>query len=244
MILELDLGNTRIKWRILGSGSDVNERGVFSTNENNIEFIEELVRKVDRVRLASVCSIETDVAIEQLCDGTGKQFFKASSQKQCGNVTNSYHAPSTMGVDRWLAMVAAYNLAKKPCCVIDCGSAITVDVINSQGEHQGGFIVPGLHMLKGSLFESTKRVRFSLAESLNSCSLGRNTQEAVNHGVLSMVTDWINERCNKVVEEYGLDAGLYLTGGDAEFLLNYLNNEVKYCPDLVLDGLAYCELNR
>lgn len=245
MILEFDLGNTRVKWRIVDDSSIIQDRGVFLFEENHLkDKVAEIVTGADKVRLASVRSTDIENEIEAICRSKGVVFFTAKTLKQCAGVVNAYEDPTKMGVDRWLAMVAGFNVDKKPCCVIDCGSAITVDFINPCGLHQGGYIVPGFNALKKSLSHSTERVYFSLDRQLDSCSPGLDTQQAVNHGSLSMVVSWLNSLCEKVRYDYGEKSGLYLTGGDAELVVNHLNYKTECLPDLVMEGLAYCERAR
>ena len=242
MILEFDLGNTRAKWRIIDDLSSIVDRGVFLVGEKHCQDkVIEIVTRADKVRLASVRSTEIQKEIEAICALKNITYFSAKSLKQCAGVINAYDDPEKMGVDRWLAMIAGFSRKKKACCVIDCGSAITVDIVNPQGLHQGGYIVPGFNLLKRSLFHSTEGVRFSLEQQLNACSPGHDTQEAVNHGTLSMVVSWLNILCKGVQSDYGEQSDVYLTGGDAELVVGHLSQKVEYRPDLVMEGLVYCD---
>ncbi|MDP1069535.1 type III pantothenate kinase, partial [Klebsiella pneumoniae] len=64
-----------------------------------------------------------------------------------------------MGVDRWLAMLAAWQRVGQSCWVVDCGSAITLDLLDAEGRHQGGYILPGLRLMQQSLLGNTAEVR-------------------------------------------------------------------------------------
>src|SRR5699024_1843795 len=94
---------------------------------------------------------------------------------------NSYEASDALGVDRWLAIVEAWSRHGN-AIVIDCGSALTVDVAAKEGVHLGGYIVPGLHLLVRSLWEGTSQVKVSLSDIQDNAKLGSSTQEAVNNG--------------------------------------------------------------
>lgn len=242
MTLELDLGNTRIKWRTIDRGSDALDGGAFLVEEKqSLGNVLGLVNAADKVRLASVRDMNMEIEICRACRERNIEFFSARTQSQCAGVINGYSDPSKMGVDRWLAMVAGYNFKKSACCVVDCGSAITVDIINDHGKHQGGYIVPGFGILKMALFQSTERVHFSLNEQLNACSPGCDTQQAVSHGSLSMVVSWLNSLYSQLRNDYGESSYLYLTGGDAGIVARHLGGEILHRPDLVMEGLVYCE---
>ena len=87
------------------------------------------------------------------------QIVKTTQQQ--GSLINGYVNPECLGVDRWLAMIAATDAGSigVPVCVIDCGSAITIDAVNSDGGHLGGMIVPGLSMMRNALVKGTSGIR-------------------------------------------------------------------------------------
>ena len=108
-------------------------------------------------------------------------WFARSSAAACG-VTNSYTSPERMGVDRWLAMIAAWQQARGAVCVVDAGSALTIDFLDSHGVHTGGYILPGLRMMERALLEGTDRVRFGDAPR-DCLAPGNSTETAVLNGL-------------------------------------------------------------
>ena len=68
-----------------------------------------------------------------------------------GFVKNGYREPSSLGVDRWMVVLAAYHRCSGTALVIDLGTAITLDYIRSDGQHLGGYIVPGTHLSQRAL---------------------------------------------------------------------------------------------
>ncbi len=63
-------------------------------------------------------------------------------------ITNGYNDPSKLGIDRWLAILGAATQFKgQNLCVFNCGTAITMDIVTANGEHQGGLIFPGVQLL-------------------------------------------------------------------------------------------------
>ena len=100
----------------------------------------------------------------------------------------AYDDPSSLGSDRFLAMLGAMNhFPKKQLLVIDIGSAMTFDAIDGNGSHLGGLIMPGLGVLRKSFskFETT-----DLATNID--GLARNTSDAWKNGTHAMLISSIN----------------------------------------------------
>ena len=76
--------------------------------------------------------------------------FIGSTPEACG-VRNAYAEPETLGVDRWAALIGAHHQIRGAVCIVDCGTAITLDLLLADGQHRGGLILPGIEMLKRAL---------------------------------------------------------------------------------------------
>lgn len=146
-------------------------------------------------------------------------------------VRNAYGNPGLLGADRWAALVAARAITTEAVCVVDAGSALTVDLLDASGQHLGGWIMPGLRATVQALSTSTRQVRVDSGEFKASIAPGRTTEEAVCNGamnaVLGLVERALQQHPSKVL----------LTGGDAESLSPFLTN-AAVVPGLVLYGLA------
>ncbi len=237
MILEMDAGNSRIKWRFRAGNGVVWQRGAAAGLEELATQLPQL-SPPGRVRVASVRDREFTRGLEQLLAERWQirpEFAQVTAS--CAGVSNGYHQPTALGVDRWLAIVAAFNRWQRTCCVVDCGSAVTVDWVDDRGRHQGGYIVPGLRLMQDSLHRRTE-LRFADREPVAAAEPGRTTEEAVTHGVVAMMTTWLG----KLAERQMPDAPvLLLTGGDAGRLEPHLRGQGggwAVVPELVLDGLA------
>jgi len=238
MILELDVGNSRIKWRLLNRQNPASSSEGYACDVEEFVALPAVQKKPDMVRMCSVRRGETCQQIEQwVADKFGLQVQKAEVARCCGGVTNQYADLAGLGVDRWLAMLAAYKRAAGACIVFDSGTAFTVDVLNAEGEHLGGHIVPGLGLMRRSLVSNTG-ISLSATPEVPSTALGHSTDAAVCNGTLAVLSALID--C--VVGENTLQNAvpkLYFTGGDADLLANMLpNREFEVVPGLVLDGLA------
>ena len=240
MILEIDAGNTRTKWRCL-HGDAVVDGGVLLTSAaSELGADVEVVCVPKAVRLASVADRTVEGAVIELAEKWGAELFIAATTAEAEGVTCAYRDPSAMGVDRWLAVVAAYHQARTDCVVVDAGSAITVDLVDRAGRHLGGYIVPGLRLMNEALWGGTSDVRASY-ENNRDTAPGCSTPEAVNHGLLLMAKGLIEESINKLPAES--PPVVLLTGGDASVLHPVMDGRAQMHPDLVLDGLSLVALS-
>ncbi|MFT4862054.1 MAG: type III pantothenate kinase [Pseudohongiellaceae bacterium] len=249
MILELDLGNSRIKWRLLDD-SGVKDQGAVT---DLIELKAELSHKRG-IKHCRICSVRRGEALSELGVWIQDNFAIspqiAEVSSRCGAVSNRYQDPSRLGVDRWLAMLAAYERTQGACIIIDGGTALTLDVLDSEGLHQGGFILPGLALMARSLEENTA-IKLSSQGQVPSIVLGHSTDQAVRNGILATVIALIEKLYKDQLEGAGRRVRLVLTGGDAAtlsatlahsgFVLRAVAGEAvqaEIIKDLVLDGLA------
>ncbi|MBR9868803.1 MAG: type III pantothenate kinase [Oceanospirillales bacterium] len=225
-ILDLDAGNTFIKWQVFGTSV----RGRIGHHQLDNEVWPE---SVDRVRIASVAGERVNRSLRNFVQQRWRlqPEFAKTSASACG-VVNSYADPSRMGVDRWLAILSAWQLARRACWIVDCGSAITVEQLSNDGQHLGGYIMPGLQLMGQNLLSNTAKVIVDHSIEGFSSAPGVNTSEAVQHG-LNLLLESLAEN---VMRRAG-DQPVYVTGGDGELFCT-LADGATWCPDLVLDGLS------
>ncbi|MFK8020819.1 MAG: type III pantothenate kinase [Pseudomonadales bacterium] len=240
MMLEIDVGNSRVKWRVIEGGA-ILRASTCSHDEmaNSTVALHKEFAVVDRVRVASVAD-SLRSALQALAKKANVPIEFAQSVSNCAGVTNSYDRPQMLGVDRWLAMLAAFNCEVRvgAAVVIDSGTSLTIDVVAETGIHMGGLILPGKQLLLESLTRNTEKVLFDPELGDAALSLGRSTQTAVLNGSLHMLVGAIHQ----AIQSAGLDssqATYFLSGGDAQLLRPYLDIETLVVPDLVLDGLRY-----
>jgi type III pantothenate kinase len=224
MRLEVDGGNTRVKWRLC------DHRGRF---DGGLDLKKALidapawVSLVEDVWVSSVHDEQNPWISEQF-----PQALFAHSQVSHMGLSNSYQDPHRMGVDRWLVMLAAWH--KNPDqvnIIVDAGTAITLDIVDAFGRHVGGYICPGFQMMKTTLLAETNKV---LAEAPWQIARapGQSTQQCVDHGIQDMVACWVEH--HRVLQP---EAKIWMTGGNAEALSTLLVEPVELVSDLVLDGL-------
>lgn len=237
-MLLIDMGNTRMKWRRV-SRAGVSE-GSWSQFQGEWAKADcwSLLEPDEAVWIASVADANRKECLTRLgLQSTGKAPRFAIAEPMQSGVTNGYKDKARLGIDRWLAILAAWRECRQRCVVIDAGSALTVDLINERGEHEGGHIVPGLHMQMNVLLQATAQVRFDgrLARSLMP---GRDTETAVTQGVMCMTTGYLRYLLQEAWQSGPEMPVVFLTGGDAEHLAPYVNLPVNVRKHLVLDGLG------
>lgn len=238
--LLIDLGNTRIKWAILAPEAGPSWRsgacaweGECSTATLDTAFAP--LPRPSAVWANPLAREEVNRAVADWCE----QHWSltptwARSEAQRAGLKNGYQAPERLGADRWLAMLAAWTELGSSFCVADCGTAVTVDLVNARGEHQGGFLLPG-RRLSGELFATSTGLNSNARAALG--QPGRNTDQALAEGWLAATTGLV-ERVYADCRAADPSAALFLTGGDAEPVARLGGWQSRLRPDLVLRGLA------
>lgn len=238
MRILIDVGNSRLKWAAV-------EGEVYRNGEplehRHKKFAQELHKAWQSVSkapglLCISCVGKTDLlaliidVAEQLWPGV--EVFIPTVSKQFLEVKNGYRQPEKLGVDRWLGLIAARQRTQLPACVVDCGTAITIDFLDASGQHAGGIISPGLTLMKQALADGTEQLTFSGKQSV--IGLANHTRAAIYSGTFYAAVGLI-EKVFSTQDRRGTK--VFLTGGDAEIIAAELRMETIYEPELVLHGL-------
>jgi type III pantothenate kinase len=217
--LFIDIGNSAIKWRTRDSkvfSEDIDNFSITALNQSSTAWLSAVAHS-DIVQDLSVY-FETIYIIKP--------------QQKFGTLTLSYDDPSLLGVDRFSAMLGAINhFPNKPLLVIDIGSAITFDVIDKNGLHHGGLIMPGMKALRGS-FEKFKTSDLSLGLK----GLANNTDDSWRQGTYAMMIGAINHQINSFQFNFS-DGVVTACGGIVKEIKKELPKSIELFDNLVLDGL-------
>lgn len=243
MILELDCGNSFIKWRVIGSDKAIAyAEGIVGSDSaliDSLVAIPGLLLK--RCRLVSVrASEETNKLVATLEEAFGVDVSCAASAREMAGVRNGYEDYERLGLDRWLAVLGGYNLAAGACLVLDFGTAATADFVAADGEHLGGFICPGMPLMRNQLRTHTRKIRYddTAAERALECfHPGRTTAEAVERGCTLMLQGFVLTQLELARSYWADEFAVFLTGGDAELVFDAVP-QARLVPDLVFVGLA------
>lgn len=249
MILELDAGNTRIKWRVRqlkggGGWQKVAEGSVFAQQKLPSVFIE-LGKQLEKLPMERISRLLVASVRGEGFQGVFSSIMTerwhlnpefAEVTESCAGVRNGYQDPARLGVDRWLALVEAWHRTRGACCVVDCGTTITVDIVSADGQHVGGYIVPGLHLMRDAL-ATRSRALATTENGWEDAAPGTSTGAAVHNGILAMALGFLRD-IHQRNQGAAAPMAWFLTGGDAPVLAPHLDWELALVPDLVMDGLA------
>jgi type III pantothenate kinase len=241
MNLLIDMGNTRLKWAVTTGGQLLAGQFLVNTLINRDELIKHWNGLYHPRRIAISC-VSANQLLE-LVQAVAQQLWLdveiiiVKSQVQAFGVINAYLHPEKLGVDRWLALVAVWQKYHSSACIVDCGTAITVDLINADGHHQGGLISPGLALMKKSLGQGTEALPITAPASADSNPikplLANDTEAAIDSGTLMAAVGLVEH----VLANCDETRQLIFTGGDAVLIARQLNVKSIVDPDLVLRGL-------
>lgn len=232
MILDIDVGNSFVKWRVsdaLGATQE-GSQPTCTLVKDGLDL--GVISSLGHARISSV-GAESAVTIlrQQISDTFGVELQRAVVSKSAGGVRCGYPDFDKLGIDRWLAMVSAYSQFKRSLIVVDLGSAVTLDVVRKDGQHLGGYILPGLSLMRQSLHRGTAQVRVR-DHMHDTIEPGEDTSAAVNRGSLFAVVASIEKLAHVHPSK------LIITGGDASLVRGLLNVNSHHEPHLVLDGLS------
>ena len=172
--------------------------------------------------------------------GALEPLFVATAAEQFG-VRCAYADPARLGVDRWVAVLAAHHASAGAACVLDAGTAVTFDAVDSGGRHLGGLIFAGMHLVAAALQQHTSGIGPTPVlrpAPVGLDLLGRSTDTAVANGALLALAAALDRAVATVERALGERPAVYLTGGDAPAIAAWLETEAELRADLVLEGLA------
>ena len=233
MNLYVDAGNQFVKW-LYG-----NQQGKFpSQSENLRQHINEHWSSLSSVHTVYVANVAGDEVMHSIAQWATAQnatsTFISPKKKLCG-VEISYVNVNELGADRFAAILGAWSLVQNAVIVVDCGTAVTVDAIDSTGVFVGGSILPGFHLSQSLLWERASGI--SEHHKPEPVLPSRSTREAVSSGALYSMVGGVD----RLIDEYSclLDAQLtlLLAGGDAALLAKHSRHKFINEPNIVFTGL-------
>jgi type III pantothenate kinase len=242
MNLLVDIGNSRIKWATYTQGTLAPMNACGYKQASLSALLDDhwgALPPPSRVCVSNVAAASVAHAVSAWITQHWQcpaQF--CHSNTAAAGVYNGYTDATCLGVDRWLALLgAAHTYPHQALWVIDCGTAITLDYLNAQGQHQGGLILPGAETMRHSL-----RLHTAALSTLDTSQsyipatllLGKNTQDGVKFGTVYAVTALIE----KVMQLGETPIQCLITGGGADELRPLLQCPHIFIADLVLRGIA------
>lgn len=237
MTLYFDIGNSRFKWQ---------PRGQFATLPNSFAYqkssissqldnsLQDCPRPSDDVVIVSVAGADVDQQVKAWIKsnwGVGVRFLH--TQKRWQDLQNGYLDADSLGSDRWYDLIGAVSRYSYPFIVVDIGSAVTVDVVNSCGQHLGGYISPGIDMMRGALEAGTDIHLDHSQTMMKTNTVPTDTISAINEGIFLSVAAFIDS-LHHTVEK---DSICILTGGGSEQIAQLMNSPATVDPNLIFFGI-------
>lgn len=233
----IDIGNTRIKGAAFAQGQIIEDSIRNFDHSAWSDIYREITNhSAKNLIYSTVANVPPSILLHKL-QSEGRKVHQLNHRSPLPFV-NHYESPETLGKDRVAAVAGAVaDFAEEACLVVDAGTCMTIDYVNSNGEYLGGSISPGLRMRLLAMNQQTARLPLVEPDGATNLQiLGTTTEKALlSGGVLGVVAE-INGVFHRLSEQQQLDH-ILLTGGDAPTISQYLQLPHKLLPNLVLTGL-------
>ena len=240
MFLLIDIGNTKTKW-MLRDQRKIYQEDSFLTediDQDHLIFSE----KIQKIFISNVAGFEKEAILKIKLKKFSCPIEFIKPQKKWRHLLNGYHDSSSLGVDRWLSALSVSNSIQKSTVIVSVGTAVTIDYLSfDKKEHQytfeGGVILPGLHLTKNALSQNTAQLKNDQGV-LQIPAI--NTANAIQSGFILSILGNLKSFFDLALSK-SKDVNIVLSGGDAEYIYQHLNEDLKshttIKKDLVLDGL-------
>ncbi|MDN3587305.1 type III pantothenate kinase [Pedobacter aquatilis] len=228
--LSIDIGNTSTKIAVF-SGKEIIHYQRFDVLE--ADDLSQIINQFN-IQKTIISSVDEDITELEEFLSNQTQYIRFSTLLSNG-VQNKYKTPETLGLDRWAAVLGAKGVfGVQACLIIDAGTCITYDLLNKNLEYFGGSISPGINMRFKAVHHFTGRLPLVNWNAKESIPAGTDTQTAIKNGILQGIINEIEGfiSLNKIQESA---LRVVITGGDADFLVNQLQNSI-FAPLIIKDS--------
>lgn len=239
MRLLLDLGNTRLKWALEEDHGRWQAQGAAPWN-GDLALLASTWQTLPVPAVAFGASV-VDTERERAVATQVRALFGCevawlrTPASACG-VRNAYPEPGRLGVDRFLAMVAAHAAGAGDCVLVGVGTALTLDALAADGRHLGGLIAPGPRLMQQALLGATVQVRPRNEGVL--VDAADNTSDAVVSGCWQAAAALVERFVARMAPRFGVAPAVRVDGGDAAGLVSLLSQPATMVEHGVLQGLA------
>jgi len=238
-----DLGNSRLKGAWLDGRTLSNPVSLaWDASEFDTELRTQLQQwpAPDRILIASVVAASRVDRLRTMLQAwpQAQSHWLSSPRQGCG-ITNRYRVPERLGIDRFLAMAAARDIAQgASVVVVGCGTALTLDAVDADGVQQEGMIAPSPELMLRALhaataIDDTNPAAFASGSTDDSA---RALRQGCTRAAAALVQWYHARQCDSNVPP------LYLHGGGSAALRESLEGEAaaraRLINDAVLRGLV------
>ncbi len=235
----LDLGNSRLKCALLDAQGHRGE--ILAISHEQDDALPSLLRHIgaqdghDEAWLASVASEQRRGALTSALEAAGVRVQAVQTQAVCGRLRIAYAEPSRLGVDRFLALLAASERNDGPWLLVSAGSALTIDVLDTDGTHLGGSIAPMPQHMREAL--ATRFAQLDLAPGV-AADFASDTADAIASGCEGAILGLLERSLRLAEQRLGARPTLLVGGGGAALFAGIDHWPRHDLPSLVIDGMA------
>ena len=233
MNLAIDIGNSRVKTGLFDKGKLLKNA---SYDSFDLTTLKTIFRENQGIENSILCSVRKYPAALNKFLSSHSHFVELSPETPVP-VKIAYKSPKTLGMDRLAAVCGANTLyRKKNVLVVNAGTCVTIDFVDTKNTYFGGSISPGLDMRYKALHTFTAKLPLIASDMKFKKLIGANTEECIKSGVQMGIASEIDGMIKEYQSKYK-DLTIILTGGSMPWLLKSLKIEIKAEPFLVLTGL-------
>ena len=236
MIVLVDIGNSRCKYVFCVEGQ-LSPIQWLDNNDISADWLSINWQNVSRCMISNVRASALSEMLELWCKSNQVEFTNITTEAEKNGVSIAYQEPRSLGVDRWLALLAAAKLFKqKNILIVDAGTATTIDLLTATGQHIGGWVFPGISAMHESLQLNTAHVQVS-ATPIKQLALGTSTVDCVNNALWAGTIGLIEQAQDHAQLKHIYIDNIIVTGGNGEKLTDLMTTEAVYVPSLIFYGL-------
>jgi type III pantothenate kinase len=233
MLLTIDVGNTRIKYAVFEHNT-ILESDFFLKSEL-IPSIEKLLNQYHKIKDSIISSVGT-IEKEAFLTFETKINVHFVNHQYNFPFQNNYETPLTLGIDRMvLASGSVFKYPNQNRLVIDAGTCVTYDFIDSENNYLGGAISPGIRLRYESLHNYTAKLPLLKKENPKAI-IGNSTSQSIHSGIINGLVNEIDGFIDQYKSQYS-NFIIILTGGDADFLAKRLKNTIFANSNFLLESL-------
>jgi type III pantothenate kinase len=193
----------------------------------------------ERLIVASVKSPVFNRAFSEACRKANVAVPEFISIEDQALIPLAYQDVSRFGVDRYLDLVGALQRYQPPFIVVDAGTVVTFDAVNTVGAHMGGCIYPGRKLLSASLIKGTDGIYMEHQEG--STVFADSTEAGVNGGIEQGFVAAVEGVLAAMQTELNHRATVILTGGDADWLSSRLGTSIVMDSTILFEGIKHAQ---
>ena len=237
--LLIDLGNTSLKWTFVERDKLIEVNRVSHQKQLRAHHFEQIWGSISPPRAVWATAVAPQSLQDDLRNWIERRWSVPvhfmRTQRSAAGVTCAYQQPQQLGVDRWAAMLAAYHYHPQGVCVLDCGTAITLDLVHCNGVHLGGYILPGFGLMRQSLLTGTAITE--VAEEDPAGEWGNSTASCITLGTRKAVASLVESTIERFQAAGVCDPALILTGSSIDEIESVIEIDYEVREHLVLEGL-------